>query len=66
MYARGMSTRNISNYVKEIYAMGISTTEISHITDKVIPAMNEWRNRPLESIYSFVFLDCMHYKVREG
>ena len=66
MYARGMSTRDISNYVKEMYAMEISATEVSHITDKVIPAMNEWRNRPLESIYPFVFLDCMHYKVREG
>jgi len=66
MYARGMSTRNISDYVKEMYAMEISATEISHITDKIIPAMNEWRNRPLEAVYPFVFLDCMHYKVRES
>jgi transposase-like protein len=36
------------------------------MTDKVIPAMNEWRTRPLDSIYTFVYLDCMHYKVREG
>src|SRR5690606_30212908 len=62
MYARGMSTRDISGYVKEMYAMDISATEISNITDKVIPALNEWRNRPLESVYPFVFLDCMHYK----
>ncbi|WP_415836149.1 IS256 family transposase, partial [Pedobacter westerhofensis] len=66
MYARGMSTRNISDYVKEMYAMNISATEISHITDKIIPAMNEWRNRPLEAVYPFVFLDCIHYKVRES
>ena len=66
MYARGMSTRDISGYVQEMYAMDISATEISHITDKVIPAMNEWRNRPLESIYPFVFLDCMHFKVKEN
>lgn len=66
MYARGMSTRNISDYVKEMYAMDISATEISHITDKIIPAMNEWRNRPLEAVYPFVFLDCIHYKVRES
>jgi len=66
MYARGMSTRNISEYVKEMYAMEISATEISHITDKVIPLMNEWRNRPLEAVYPFVFLDCMHYKVRDN
>ena len=66
MYARGMSTRNISDYVKEMYAMNISATEISHITDKIIPLMNEWRNRPLEAVYPFVFLDCMHYKVRDN
>ena len=66
MYARGMSTRDISNYIKEMYAMDISATEISHITDKVIPAMTEWRNRPLESIYPFIFLDCMHFKVKEN
>lgn len=66
MYARGMSTRSISEYVKEMYAMEISATEISHITDKIIPLMNEWRNRPLEAVYPFVFLDCMHYKVRDN
>lgn len=66
MYARGMSTRNISEYVKEMYAMDISATEISHITDKIVPLMNEWRNRPLEAVYPFVFLDCMHYKVRDN
>lgn len=60
MYARGMSTRNISDYVKDMYAMDISATEISNITDRVIPAMNEWRHRPLEAVYPFVFLDCMH------
>jgi putative transposase len=43
IYARGMSTRNISDYVKEMYAMEISATEISNITDRIIPAMNEWR-----------------------
>ncbi len=66
MYARGMSTRNIADYVAEMYAMEISATQISHITDKIVPVMNEWRNRPLESVYPFVFLDCMHYKVREN
>jgi putative transposase len=46
--------------------MDISASTLSAITDKVIPAMNEWRSRPLESVYAFVYLDCMHYKVREG
>jgi putative transposase len=66
MYARGMSTRNISDYVKEMYAIEISATKISNITDRIIPAMNEWRTRPLEGVYPFVFLDCMHYKVRDS
>ena len=42
MYARGMSTRDITTYIRDMYAMEISATEISHITDKVIPAMIEW------------------------
>lgn len=66
MYAKGMSTRDISGFIKEMYAMEISATEISHITDKVIPVVNEWRTRALEAIYTFVFLDCIHYKVREN
>jgi putative transposase len=66
LYGLGLSTRDITKYVKEMYQMDISATTLSSITDKVIPAMNEWRNRPLESVYAFVYLDCMHYKVREG
>lgn len=64
MYARGMSTRAISDYIMEMYAMEISATEISRITDSVLPAVQEWRNRPLDAVYPFVFLDCIHYKVR--
>lgn len=64
MYARGMSTRAISDYIQEMYAMEISAAEISRITDSVLPAVQEWRNRPLDAVYPFVFLDCMHYKVR--
>jgi putative transposase len=64
MYARGMSTRSISDYVREMYAMEISAAEISRITDSVLPAVQEWRNRPLDAVYPFVFLDCIHYKVR--
>jgi putative transposase len=66
MYAKGMSTRDISGFILEMYAMEISATEISHITDSVIPMLNEWRTRPLEAVYPFVFLDCIHYKVREN
>lgn len=66
MYARGMSTRSISDYIREMYSMEISANEISRITDSVLPAVNEWRSRPLEAVYPFVFLDCMHYKVRHN
>lgn len=66
MYARGMGTRAISDYIREMYAMEISATEISRITDSVLPAVTEWRNRPLDAIYPFVFLDCMHYKIRHN
>lgn len=45
--------------------MELSATQLSEITDKVIPAMNQWRVRPLESLYCFVYLDCIHYKVRD-
>lgn len=66
LYGRGVSTRDISEHIKEMYQMDISATQLSAITDKVIPAMNEWRTRPLQSVYPFVYLDCMHYKVRES
>lgn len=66
MYARGMGTRAISDYIREMYAMEISATEISRITDSVLPAVAEWRNRPLDAVYPFVFLDCMHYKIRHN
>jgi transposase-like protein len=66
LYGLGMSTRDIAGHIKEMYQMDISASTLSAITDKVIPAMNEWRQRPLDSVYTFVYLDCMHYKVREG
>jgi transposase-like protein len=64
MYARGMSTRSISDHIQEMYGMEISASEISRITGSVLPAVQEWPNRPLDAVYPFVFLDCMHYKVR--
>lgn len=66
LYGLGLSTRDISKHIKELYQMDISASTLSSITDKVVPAMNEWRSRSLDSVYAFVYLDCMHYKVREG
>lgn len=65
LYGLGMSLRDISSHIEEMYDMNISAATLSQITDKIIPEIKQWQNRPLESIYAIVFLDAMHYKVRE-
>ena len=64
MYAKGMSTSDIEDHIRDIYGLEISDTTVSRITDKVLPAAKEWQQRPLESIYAVVFLDAIHYPVR--
>jgi len=64
LYAVGMSTRDISTQLEELYGPSISPTLISEITDRVLTQMNEWQNRPLEPVYAFVFLDAIHLKAR--
>lgn len=66
MYAKGMTTRDISTHIKEIYGFGISESMVSKITNKILPTIEEWQNRPLEKVYPFVFLDAIHYHVREN
>lgn len=66
MYAKGMTTRDISSHIKDIYGFGISETMVSKITNKILPTIEEWQNRPLEKIYPMVFLDAIHYHVREN
>ena len=56
MYAKGMSQRDIEDTLKQIYGTEISQGLVSRITDKILPEVNEWQNRPLESIYPVVFL----------
>lgn len=65
LYARGMSTRDIHDQLKDIYGIELSAEMVSKMTDSIIPHIKEWQNRPLESIYPFVFMDAIHYKVRE-
>lgn len=65
LYSMGVSTRDISAYIKEMYLMDVSAAQLSAITDKVIPAMQEWRSRPIDAVYPIVFMDCIHYKVKE-
>jgi len=66
MYGLGMSYADISSHIEEIYQVSISTATISTITDKIITKVKEWQSRPLDSIYPFVWLDAIHYKIKEG
>ncbi len=65
MYGLGMSLRDISKHIKDMYYTDISHATLSAITDKIIPEVKEWQSRPLEEIYTIVWLDAMHYKVKE-
>lgn len=64
LYGLGMSFRDISSHIKEMYDYDISHTVLSEITDRIIPKVKEWQCRPLESMYTIVWLDAMHYKVK--
>ena len=66
MYAKGMTTRDISSHIKEIYGFGLSESMVSKITNKILPTIEEWQSRPLDRIYPFVFLDAIHYNVRDN
>ena len=63
LYGIGMSLKDISSHIEEMYDIDISHTVLSQITDKIIPDIKAWQNRPLESMYCIVWLDAMHYKV---
>jgi putative transposase len=65
MYAKGLSTRDIEKHMQDIYGIDISPTMVSKITDKILPMITEWQSRPLERIYPIVFLDAIHFKVRQ-
>lgn len=65
LYATGMTTRDISEQIKELYGVEVSAETVSNITNRILPLVSEWQNRPLENTYSFVFMDAIHYKVRE-
>ena len=65
LYARGMSTRDIHDQLQDLYGIELSAEMVSKITDKILPEIKEWQARPLNPVYPFVFMDCIHYKVRE-
>ena len=65
LYAKGFSYLDIQDYLLESFSLEVSTGKLSAITDKIIPEIREWQDRPLEPIYCFVWLDAIHFKVRE-
>lgn len=65
LYARGMSTRDIHDQLQDLYGIELSAEMVSKITDKILPEIKEWQSRPLNPVYPFVFMDAIHYKIKE-
>jgi putative transposase len=65
LYAKGVTTREIQDHLQHLYGIEISPTLISNVTNKIMPLIKEWQNRPLQSIYAIVFLDAIHFKVKQ-
>ena len=65
MYAKGMTTRDISAHLRDVYGVDASAEMISRMTDRILPVAREWQNRPLERKYAIVFMDAVHFNVRE-
>ena len=66
MYGLGMSYSDITKHIEDIYQILLSTATISTITDKIITKVKEWQQRPLDEVYPFVWLDAIHYKIKEN
>ncbi len=65
LYSRGMSYNDIHEHLGELYGINISESAMSSITDRIIPEIKDWQSRPLESVYPVIWLDAIHFKVRE-
>ncbi|HOR87041.1 MAG TPA: IS256 family transposase [Bacillota bacterium] len=65
MYAKGMTTRDITEHLQSVYGIDTSPTMISKMTDRILPIAKEWQNRPLSRKYAVVFMDAVHYNVRQ-
>lgn len=64
MYTKGLSTREIQDYFTDLYGAEVSPTLISNVTNKILPLVKEWQNRPLDALYPIIFMDAVHFKVR--
>lgn len=65
MYAKGMTTRQISDIINDIYGFEPSEGFISDVTDKILPQIEDWQNRPLNDVYPIIYIDAIHYSVRD-
>lgn len=65
MYARGLTTRQISEQIEEIYGFECSEGFISNVTDKILGEIEDWQKRPLDSVYPILYIDAVHFSVRE-
>jgi len=65
MYGKGMSYSDIRKFLEEIYGLSLSPAQMTEITDNVLPELEQWQSRPLETMYSIIWFDAIHYKVRE-
>jgi len=65
LYAKGVTTRDIQDHLHEIYGIDVSPTLISHVTDRILPMLREWQSRPLAPVYALMFLDAIHFNVRQ-
>lgn len=65
LYGRGLSTREINEQIQDLYGIEVSATMVSNITDQILPKIKEWQERPLDSVYPIVFIDAVHFSVRQ-
>jgi putative transposase len=65
LYTKGVSTREIQDHLHQLYGVEVSPTLISNVTNKIMPLIKEWQGRPLQQIYAILFLDAIHFKVKQ-
>lgn len=65
LYAKGVSTRDIQDHLQNLYGIEVSPTLISNVTNKIVPLIKEWQNRPLQGVYAVVYMDAIHFKVKQ-
>lgn len=66
MYAKGMTTRQISEQIEDIYGFEVSEGMVSDITDRLLPEIEQWQQRPLSSVYPIIYIDAVHFSVRDN